>query len=82
MAITPTRRRYGQKASGMPSSPVIPGTTEVRISRQRGLLSSETGGTNEPVDFFTRDEGDEVDVPATDEEETFPSRAAGSSTLS
>ena len=40
------------------------------------------GGPNEPLELFSGDEVDEVDVPATDEEETLPSRASGSSTLS
>jgi len=73
------------KPSRVSSSPVTPETSGRRTSRQRVLTSSKIGGPNKPLELLSgdkEDDGDELDVFVTDEEETLLSRAAGSSTLS
>jgi hypothetical protein len=79
-SVTPTKRRYGPKSSGVSRLPVTPETSPGWTSRQRVLLSPKMRGRNEPLELFSGDE--EGDVPVSDEEGQFLSRAADSSTLS
>jgi hypothetical protein len=77
--VTPTKRKYGPKSSGVTRSPVTLEMGGGRITRHRVLSSPKMRGRNQAIEVFS---GDDEDVPVTDEDELFLSGVAGSPTLS
>ncbi|KFZ23651.1 hypothetical protein V502_01867 [Pseudogymnoascus sp. VKM F-4520 (FW-2644)] len=77
--ITPKKRKYGPKSTGVTMSPVTPETRGKRISQERLLSSPNSRVRHHPVAVFS---GDDEDAAMTDEDDLFDSGVAGSSTVS
>ena len=77
--ITPTKRRYGPKFSGVSRSPAMPDKSGAGISHQIGPSSPVSRGATDPSELLPED-GENAHL--TDDEESSLVRITGSSTIS